>query len=120
MEDGRSKLAPPFDPRSSILYPQPSIINLLSSILDVFWPASYLFPGKIHEHFRLGPTDPFDRLRRNEGLSSRKPAAGLDYDRADGPVSVVDDEIVHVADFAVGGPDVIPPHFVNAAQMLVV
>src|SRR5262245_57468808 len=122
MEDRRSHLRPildlppyVFNPRSSILDPQSSILNLLSSILNVFRAASDLIPGKIHEHFRLGPTDPFDRLRRNKGLSSRKPAAGLDYDRADCPVSVVDDEIGHMADFAVGGLYVISPHFVYAA-----
>src|SRR5262249_36050838 len=109
-----------FYPRSSILNLQFSIFYPRSSIFDVFRAASDLIPGKIHEHFRLCPTDPFDRLRRNEGLSPRKPAAGLDYDRADGPVSVVDDEIGHVADFTVGGLDVIPPHLVDAAQMLVV
>src|SRR5262249_1596265 len=127
IEDRGWKIAFPFDPQSSILdprssifYTQSSIFYPRSSIFDVFTAASDLIPGKIHEHFRLGPTDPFDRLRRNKGLSSRKPAAGLDYDGADGPVSVVDDEIVHVADFAVGGLDVIPPHLVDAAQMLVV
>src|SRR5262245_54523593 len=118
MEDRRSHFRS--IPRSSTPYPQSSILNLLSSIIDVFWPAGDLIPVKIHVHFRLGPTDPFDGLRRNEGLSSRKPAAGLDYDGADGPVFVVDDEIVHVTDFAVGGLDVIPPHLVDAAQMLVV
>src|SRR5262245_16881851 len=120
MEDRLSVRSSIFYPRSSIFYPQSSILDLRSSIFDVFRAASYLIPGKIHEHFRLCPTNPFDRLRRNEGLSSRKPAAGLDYDRADGPVSVVDDEIGHVADFTVDGFDVIPPHLVSAAQMLVV
>src|SRR5262245_33884480 len=86
----------------------------------VFGAARDLIPGQAHEHFRLGPTDPFYRLRRKESLPARKPAAGLYYNEADGPVSVVDDEIVHVADFAIGGPDVISPHFVGAAQMLVV
>src|SRR5262249_2466447 len=116
IENGRSHFRSILNLRSSIFDPRSSIFYPRSSIFDVFRAARDLIPGKIHEHFRLGPTDPFDRLRRNERLSSRKPAAGLDYDGADGPVSVVDDEIVHVADFAVGGLDVIPPHIVNAAQ----
>src|SRR5262252_5970816 len=67
IENGRSHFRSILNLQSSILNLQSSIFNHLasifyprSSIFDVFRPASDLIPGKIQEHFRLGPTDPFD------------------------------------------------------------
>src|SRR5215468_1108034 len=89
-------------------------------IFVVFWAARDLIPGQAHKHYRFVPTDPFDPSRRHKSLLAGEPTAGLDNDVANSPILVVDNEIVHVTDLAVGGPDVITVHFIAAAQMLVV
>src|SRR5262249_41723034 len=68
MEDVRSKIAFPFHTRSSILDPLSSILEPRFSIFDVLGLVGDLILCEVHEHFRLGPTDAFDRLRRNESL----------------------------------------------------
>src|SRR5262249_52889299 len=85
----------------------------------VFGAARDLLPVQARNHFRLIPTDLFDPLRRNENLSARQPSVDIECDEMDGPVSVINDEIVHAAYLVAAGLEVITDHFVGAAQMLI-
>src|SRR5215475_3314361 len=94
--------------------------NLFVKIFMIFGAARDLITGQAHKHYRLVPTDPFDPSRGHKSLSAGEPTAGLDDDEANGPVRGVDNEIVHVTDLAVGGPDVITVHIIDAAKPLVI
>ena len=57
---------------------------------------------------------------RNEDFLTRQPVAGIHHQKTNFPVFIVNDKIVHVTDFTVGGMDMVAGDLPCAAQMRII
>jgi len=71
-------------------------------------------------HAGVSPFHTSDRLGTNEDFLAGQPVAGIRHQKTNFPVCIVNDKIVYVADFTVGGMDMVADDLPGAAQMRVI
>src|SRR5262245_26835972 len=72
---------------------------------------------EVDKDLGLLPGDPRDPVRRHEDVLARPPVARADFHVANGPRAILDEEVLDVADVAVGGLDVVAGHGAGAPEV---
>src|SRR5207342_2525341 len=81
------------------------------------WPVFDLLTIDIEVNHPVRPIDLSHRARRNQDPLSGPPILGIDGDAADGPVGIINEEILDMTYLTVGGMDMVPSDSCDATEM---
>ena len=101
----------------SIVSIELSFVFAVESLGIKFGSALDRLARKIDVDIGIFPIDVSNPLRRYQDFLSGQPVAGINHHVANGPSIVVDDEVIDMADLAIGGLDRVAGNILHAAQV---